>query len=59
MAAIEQAGDAIVMTDAQRAIQCVNPAFERTFGYTSGEVVNYVAVQRDITELFNHEASAV
>ena len=39
MAAIEQAGDAIVMTDAQGAIQYVNPAFERTSGYTSEEVV--------------------
>ena len=39
MAAIEQAGDAIVMTDDLGAIQYVNPAFERTSGYTSEEVV--------------------
>ncbi len=39
MAAIEQVGDAIVMTDAQGTIQYVNPAFERTTGYTSVEVV--------------------
>ncbi|MFH0780825.1 MAG: PAS domain S-box protein [Pseudomonadota bacterium] len=38
MAAIEQVGDAIVMTDAQGLIQYVNPAFERTSGYTSEEV---------------------
>ncbi len=39
MAAIEQVGDAIVMTDAQGTIQYVNPAFERGSGYTSKEVV--------------------
>jgi PAS domain S-box-containing protein len=39
MAAIEQAGDAIVMTDALGAIQYVNPAFKQTSGYTSEEVV--------------------
>jgi PAS domain S-box-containing protein len=39
MAAIEQAGDAIVMTDARGAILYVNPAFEQTSGYTSEEVV--------------------
>jgi len=39
MAAIEQAGDAIVITDAQGTMQYVNPAFERTSGYTSEEVV--------------------
>ena len=38
MTAIEQVGDAIVMTDDQGSIQYVNPAFERTSGYTSGEV---------------------
>ena len=39
MAAIEQAGEAIVMTDAQGNIQFVNPAFERTTGYSRKEVV--------------------
>lgn len=39
MAAIEQAGDAIVMTDDRGAIQYVNPAFERSSGYTAEEVV--------------------
>jgi two-component system cell cycle sensor histidine kinase/response regulator CckA len=39
MAAIEQVGDAIVMTDAQGIIKYVNPAFERTTGYTREEVV--------------------
>ena len=38
-AAIEQVGDAIVMTDARGAIQYVNPAFERTSGYPSAEVL--------------------
>ncbi len=38
-AAIEQAGDSVVMTDAQGAIQYVNPAFERTTGYTSEEII--------------------
>ncbi len=37
--AIEQAGDAIVMTDALGAIQYVNPAFERSSGYTAEEVI--------------------
>ncbi len=39
MAAIEQAGEAIAMTDAQGIIQFVNPAFERTTGYTREEAV--------------------
>lgn len=39
MAAIEQAGEAIVMTDAQGIIQFVNPAFERTTGYSRKEAV--------------------
>jgi len=39
MAAIEQAGEAIAMTDAQGKIQFVNPAFERMTGYGAKEVV--------------------
>jgi PAS domain S-box-containing protein len=39
MAAIEQAGDNIVMTDAQGIIQFVNPAFEGTTGYSREEAV--------------------
>ena len=39
MAAIEQAGEAIVMTDAQGNIQFVNPAFEQTTGYSRKEAV--------------------
>ena len=39
MAAIEQAGEGIVMTDAQGIIQFVNPAFERTTGYSREEAV--------------------
>ncbi len=39
MAAIEQTGEIIVMTDARGGIQFVNPAFERTTGYTREEVV--------------------
>jgi PAS domain S-box-containing protein len=39
MAAIEQAGDSVVISDAQGAIQYVNPAFERTTGYTSEEII--------------------
>ena len=39
MAAIEQAGEAIIMTDAQGNIQFVNPAFERTTGYSQKEAV--------------------
>jgi two-component system cell cycle sensor histidine kinase/response regulator CckA len=39
MAAIEQAEEAIVMTDAQGIIQFVNPAFERTTGYSRKEAV--------------------
>lgn len=37
LAAIEQAGEAIVMTDAQGNIQFVNPAFERMTGYSAAE----------------------
>ena len=39
MAAIEQVGEVIVMTDAQGIIQFVNPAFERTTGYSREEAV--------------------
>ncbi len=39
MAAIEQTGEGIVMTDAQGLIQFVNPAFERTTGYSGKEAV--------------------
>jgi PAS domain S-box-containing protein len=34
MAAIEQSGELIVMTDAEGQIEFVNPAFERTTGYS-------------------------
>lgn len=39
MAAIEQVEEAIIMTDAQGNIQFVNPAFERTSGYSREEAV--------------------
>jgi PAS domain S-box-containing protein len=39
MAAIEQSGEVIVMTDAQGNIQFVNPAFERASGYSREEAV--------------------
>ncbi len=39
LAAIEQAGEAIVMTDASGVIQFVNPAFEQTTGYSREEAV--------------------
>ncbi|MDD5286618.1 MAG: PAS domain S-box protein [Desulfuromonadaceae bacterium] len=39
MAAIEQVGEAIVMTDAQGNIQFVNPAFERMTGYSGEEAI--------------------
>jgi PAS domain S-box-containing protein len=38
-AAIEQAGEVIFMTDAQGIIQFVNPAFERTTGYSREDAV--------------------
>ncbi|PKN18966.1 MAG: hypothetical protein CVU71_09270 [Deltaproteobacteria bacterium HGW-Deltaproteobacteria-6] len=38
MAAIEQVGEVIIMTDAQGIILYVNPAFERTTGYSREEV---------------------
>jgi two-component system cell cycle sensor histidine kinase/response regulator CckA len=37
LSAIEQAGEAIVITDSEGAIQYVNPAFERVTGYTRKE----------------------
>lgn len=37
--AIEQAGETIVITDAEATIQYVNPAFERTTGYTAKEAI--------------------
>ena len=37
--AIEQAGEAIVITDPEGVIQYVNPAFERTTGYAQEEAV--------------------
>ena len=39
MAAIEQVGEVIVMTDALGVIQFVNPAFERATGYSRAEAV--------------------
>lgn len=39
MAAINQVGEGIVMTDAQGLIQFVNPAFERMTGYSGREAV--------------------
>ncbi|OQX17109.1 MAG: hypothetical protein BWK76_10700 [Desulfobulbaceae bacterium A2] len=38
-AAIEQAGDVIVVTDAQGNIQFINPAFVRTTGYSREEAI--------------------
>ena len=37
--AIEQAGEAIVITDAQGTIQYVNPAFEKNSGYSRKEAI--------------------
>jgi PAS domain S-box-containing protein len=39
MAAIEQVGEVIVMTDALGVIQFVNPAFERATGYSRTEAI--------------------
>ena len=39
MAAIEQAGEIVVITDPEGTIQYVNPAFETVTGYTREEVV--------------------
>ena len=39
LAAIEQAEEAFVITDVQGTIQFVNPAFERTTGYTQEEAI--------------------
>jgi two-component system, cell cycle sensor histidine kinase and response regulator CckA len=39
MAAIEQSGEAIVITDARGAIQFVNPSFEQVTGYAGREVM--------------------
>ncbi len=39
LAAIEQTGESIVITDAEGNIQYANPAFERTSGYTKDEVL--------------------
>ena len=38
-AAIEQSSDTVIITDAEGAIQYVNPAFERITGYSLDEVV--------------------
>ncbi|MCK5879858.1 MAG: PAS domain S-box protein, partial [Holophagae bacterium] len=37
--AIEQAGEAIIITDKEATIQYVNPAYEKITGYTSEEVI--------------------
>ncbi|HEX9205122.1 MAG TPA: PAS domain-containing protein, partial [Candidatus Deferrimicrobiaceae bacterium] len=37
--AVEQAGESIVVTDADGAIRYVNPAFERVTGYRRNEVL--------------------
>lgn len=38
-AAVEQAADAVVITDISGTIQYVNPAFEQIFGFTRAEVI--------------------
>jgi PAS domain S-box-containing protein len=38
-AAVEQAAEAIMVTDAEGTIEYVNPAFERISGYAAGEVL--------------------
>jgi PAS domain S-box-containing protein len=37
--AVEQAGEAIVITDTEATVQYVNPAFERISGYSRSEIV--------------------
>jgi PAS domain S-box-containing protein len=39
MTAIDQVGEVIIMTDAQGGIQFVNPAFERTTGYSREDAI--------------------
>lgn len=39
LAAIEQAAEAIVITDTQAVIRYVNPAFTRMTGYEAGETI--------------------
>lgn len=41
MTAIEQAGESILITDAEGIIQYVNPAFETVTGFTRREVIGY------------------
>ncbi|OQX18836.1 MAG: hypothetical protein BWK76_06445 [Desulfobulbaceae bacterium A2] len=60
--AVEQSPDTVLITDPRGNIQYVNPAFEATCGYSrqeasispvrnpQGQIVNYVAVKRDISE---------
>ena len=58
MAAIEQAGEGIVMTDAQANIQFVNPAFERMTGYSGAEAVGRnirILKSSEQDELFYHQ----
>jgi PAS domain S-box-containing protein len=42
-AAMQQATDAVVITDVRGIIQYVNPAFERTSGYTRAEVMGHTS----------------
>ena len=37
--ALEQSGDAVIITDHERRIEYVNPAFERITGYAAAEVI--------------------
>ncbi|HXI46899.1 MAG TPA: EAL domain-containing protein, partial [Candidatus Acidoferrales bacterium] len=43
--AIEQAADAVIVTDNAGVIEYVNPAFERAFGYADDEVVDHAAAE--------------
>ena len=58
LAAIEQAGEGIVMTDAQGRIEFVNPAFEQMTGYSHTELLgrNPRLLKSDAhDELFYHD----
>jgi len=52
--AVEQAAESIIVTDSNRIVQYVNPAFEEITGYLSSEIIGH---RTDLIDSENHHRS--